>query len=91
MRHLNLKRFGYKIISKEYLSMNKLQEPSQTPARPRHQPLELLILVGFVVTWLITKDAIMATMVLTGGTAFQILVMLTLKMPMTKMQKAMSK
>lgn len=69
--------------------MNKLQEPSQTPARPRHQPLELLILVGFVVTWLVTKDAIMATMVLTGGTAFQILIMLGLKMPMTKMQKAM--
>jgi len=72
--------------------MNKIPEPPQTPAPStpaKHQPLELLVLVAFVVTWLITKDAIMATMVLTGGTVLQLFIMLALKMPITKMQKTM--
>mgnify|MGYP001077137258 CR=1 FL=1 len=61
-----------------------------TPESPqRHQPLELLVLVAFVITWLVTKDAITATMVLTGGTALQIIAMLVMRIKMTKMQKTM--
>lgn len=66
-----------------------IENQTDKPAPIRHQPLELLVLVGFVVTWLITKDAIIATMVLTGGTVLQLIVMLALKMPLTKMQKTM--
>jgi len=63
--------------------------PPNAPIPSRHQPLEFLVLIAFVIAWLITKDAIIATLVLTAGTCVQIAVMLILKMAMTKMQKAM--
>ncbi len=66
-------------------------QPEMTPKKTsaKHQPLELLVLVAFVVSWLITKDAVFATMILTAGTVIQLLIMLALKMPITKMQKTM--
>lgn len=77
--------------------MNSPDKQTETPniegaakAAPiKHQYLEFLVLIAFVVAWLITKDPIIATLVLTGGTILQMLVMLVTKTPMTKMQKAM--
>lgn len=61
-----------------------------TPETPqRHQPFELVVLIAFVVTWIFTKDYMLATLVLTGGTVVQIILMLAMRMPMTKMQKVM--
>lgn len=67
--------------------MSEARPPKTTHAK--HQPLELIVLMGFILTWLVTKDAILATLALTVGTIIQALIMMIFKMPVTKMQKAM--
>ena len=67
------------------------QESSQQHPKPNkaQHPLEMLVLAAFILTWIYTKDAIMATLVLTAGSAIQLVILLAMKTPLTKMQKAM--
>ena len=68
------------------------QQPLKASAattQQKHNPMEFLVLIAFIGTWVYTKDAIMATIVLTLGSALQLLIMLATKSIITKMQKAM--
>jgi|GEM_PF-1307960 len=56
---------------------------------PKHQPMEFIVLLAFLGTWIYTKDAITATIVLTLGSVLHLCMLLYSKTPITKMQKTM--